>query len=421
MKLELRPLPLIVLCLGSAACSELLPEVTETGSDPEASTGSTTTGPGPTTSDTGSTTTDTSEPTTAGPTTSVDTTAGMDTTADTTVGGEESTTGEGSGCMQVMADEVLQQGMFAWWWQTTALDTELGDATDDLFRMSFYDDITGDIDLSADPNDNYETCEQCLQLFEDYVDEETYARRYFQRSGTITIDPASDPEIRSLIVSTAGVILEEVTVDPDTLESTPVPDGACVELVDYASASGGETVLVDPGPPQDILDDGYNGALASMECVPLMVPSDGIDAIYGLSLQIGIDHPYVGDLVIKVESPQGSVTTVLNRPGLAEDADDGASGSGDSSNLEATSPISFFDAAPIDAELMGDTINQNGVVCADDDECEFMPSAGAAIAGTFIDLLGQDSSGPWLVCVGDAEPGDSGSIDFVELTLQQVP
>jgi len=339
---------------------------------------------------------------------------------DITTGSEESTTGEGSRCVQVMIDQALDQGMFTWWWQTTALDTELGDGTDDVFRMSFYDDTTGDIDLGSDPNDNYETCEQCLQLFEDYVDEETYARRYFQRSGTIMIDPASVPEAGPLIVSTSNVVLEEITVDPMTLESTPVPDGACVELVDYASASGGETVLVDPGPPQDILDDGYNGTLASMECVSLMVPSDGIDRIDGVSLEIGIDHPAAGDLVIKVVSSEGSVITVLNRPGLAEGVDDGANGAGDGSNLEATSPITFFDAAPTDAELMGDT-SAGGVVCADDGECEFMPSADSAAPGTFIDLLNQDSSGTWQVCVGDADPNGVGSIDFVELTIQQVP
>ncbi len=488
MKTGLRPLTLAALSLGTFACSDLLPEVTSDSQTEGDTSGTNTGGPTTTTGITPDTTTGVDSDTTGEQTTNVDTTMGSAT--ETTDGETETTTGEtdgetdseteetttgGSGCIEMTVDEALSQGGFLNYWQTRNISPMLGGVEPDQFRIEFYASDTGPFDLGTSPNDNYADCEQCLRIFEDIDGMGSQAAQFFQESGTLTIDAASDPEVGPVIASTTGVTLIEVEIDPMTLVSTPVMDGRCIELQDYntapnnscagAGACGdsnpvpgsfpectcdetcfatdsccpdicnagvcdgeafcaGDTEIVSAGPGLGlaITDNGYNGTLGSMSCVQLMVAADGIDTIADVSVEIGMSHTWVGDLTIKVVSPSGAnPITVLSRPGLAEGGDNGMGGGGDSSNLVATDSITFDDGAPNDAEAMGDSINDNGEVCMDDGECSFFPNAGAAIGGDFSTLAGQDSVGQWEVCVGDSVNNDVGGIDFVELTIDQVP
>ncbi len=113
----------------------------------------------------------------------------------------------------------------------------------DMFEIEFYEpnggDQTGMFDLSQAPNDNYETCGQCVLAIADYDATRTI---FYASQGTIDIDPASLPQGGKVDMTFTDVTLVEVTIDTVTLVSTPVPNGLCLHL---ASAS----FSIDLSPP----------------------------------------------------------------------------------------------------------------------------------------------------------------------------
>src|SRR5438105_4516854 len=80
-----------------------------------------------------------------------------------------------------------------------------------------------------------------------------------------------------------------------------------------------------------IPDDGYNGTLGSMASSTITVPALAENIIRDVNAVVAINHTFVGDLTIKLQSPQGTIVTLLNRPGILT-ADDGVQAGGDSSN-----------------------------------------------------------------------------------------
>lgn len=178
-------------------------------------------------------------------------------------------------------------------------------------------------------------------------------------------------------------------------------------------------VLAAPGLYAFIPDDAYDGTLESMRCHSFEVQSDEIDVVTGAELAIGIAHPFIGDLVIKVQSPDLEVLTVLSRPGYAEPNDSGFGGPGDSSALIGASPVRFTDDAPVVAELMGGKLLAKQAVCAGDLECVFRPSPGMGPGSNFAGFKGSKAAGTWKVCVGDAGADHSGNLSSIVLTIQQ--
>jgi hypothetical protein len=112
--------------------------------------------------------------------------------------------------------------------------------------------------------------------------------------------------------------------------------------------------------------------------------------------------------------------TVLSRPGMAE-ADDGTGSAGDSSNLAITSPLTYVNGGATDAELMGATLTSAQFICQDDALCVFDPNNGAAVpAGDFSLFAGESAVGNWQVCFGDSAGGDTGTVDQIVLTIDQI-
>lgn len=90
----------------------------------------------------------------------------------------------------------------------------------------------GTFSLSDAPNDNRGTCAECLSIFVDQVTPNSPPTKvFFQSAGSIRVD--ADPRTRVFKGRVSGLVLVEVTIDPGTLESTPVPDGQCVEVDDF--------------------------------------------------------------------------------------------------------------------------------------------------------------------------------------------
>jgi hypothetical protein len=61
-----------------------------------------------------------------------------------------------------------------------------------------------------------------------------------------------------------------------------------------------------------IPDDAYNGTLGSMACSNLitssMIPASSV--VHSVSVSVGLDHTWIGDLTIKLQAPNGSVLTI---------------------------------------------------------------------------------------------------------------
>jgi cysteine-rich repeat protein len=193
-------------------------------------------------------------------------------------------------------------------------------------------------------------------------------------------------------------------------------DPGCIEFGDCCANETAQcgattvTLALDyAGMSLGITDNGYNGQLASMACASITTPATGTISSVD-SVQVTANHPWVGDLTIKVVSPTGTVVTVMSRPGLNEAADDGNGAGGDSSNLGASFPVTFTQSAMVSAEVMGSTIGANAVVCEADMICNYLPADGAAVDGNLTTFAGQSPTGTWQVCIGDGGAGDVGTL-----------
>lgn len=81
-------------------------------------------------------------------------------------------------------------------------------------------------DLTSSINNNYETCEQCVLVYEG-------DKTYYQSAGTLTIDAFNSDDDRMDLESAGrlnSITLVEVTIDDTTWQSTPVDGGACLEI-----------------------------------------------------------------------------------------------------------------------------------------------------------------------------------------------
>lgn len=114
----------------------------------------------------------------------------------------------------------------------TAQTSAVGGADPDYFDFMFFNagnQDTGTFDLDAAPDDNYATCERCLQLCMD-VNQITFDcdKWFFQSAGAIVVNAPPEDGVLDVVVS--GLRIVESTVDPGTFESTPVPGGECFDV-----------------------------------------------------------------------------------------------------------------------------------------------------------------------------------------------
>ncbi len=193
-----------------------------------------------------------------------------------------------------------------------------------------------------------------------------------------------------------------------------------------SGAAMAQSFSCDGGVPVAIPDNGYDGTstAASMACCTISASDFGSGTtISDVNVEIQATHTWVGDLTIKVMSGATTVVTLMSRPGLAETADDGTGCCGDSSNWNGDA-ITFDDqdAGGVSAELMGQTIDSSGIICADDGVCAHIPFPDMGPGTNLSDFDGEDlAAGPWLVCIGDSGGGDTGDLVNATLTFGAVP
>jgi subtilisin-like proprotein convertase family protein len=173
-----------------------------------------------------------------------------------------------------------------------------------------------------------------------------------------------------------------------------------------------------------IPDDGYTGAINTMACADLVVPDDGINFVEAVEVTVALDHTWVGDVTLKVQSPDGTILTILSRPGLNEATDGQGDCCGDNSNLSQAFPLPFKNGGATSAEQMGVAVAAtDGVVCQNENPaitCEWSPVPGAGPGLDFDDFVGLAANGTWKVCAGDAGAGDFGTLHSAKLVVNKV-
>jgi hypothetical protein len=126
------------------------------------------------------------------------------------------------------SDEVYQVAPLA--------DTDLGYGTSlpDVISFEFYQIFhpmtSGTFDLGSADNSNYETCEQCVLVYQDNTGGAPQ-KIFYQTAGTLVVDALTPPGADPITMSWQNVQLAEVTIDPNTFQSTLVPNGACYNIV----------------------------------------------------------------------------------------------------------------------------------------------------------------------------------------------
>jgi hypothetical protein len=167
--------------------------------------------------------------------------------------------------------------------------TDLGDGGAPIVRMEFLHNANGDTpvpgvnSLTDPPNDNYATCTTCFLVVSPNADGSE--QRFFLQNGG-SIDLADDPAVSHNLDGTlSGLTLQEVTIDFDTFESTPVPDGECLELTgadlellhnDVPNAWTCDDAAFEDGVTCDCACGG--GVLADPDCSIPAAPIAGCDA-----------------------------------------------------------------------------------------------------------------------------------------------
>jgi cysteine-rich repeat protein len=175
--------------------------------------------------------------------------------------------------------------------------------------------------------------------------------------------------------------------------------------------------VVEEGPALaiGIPDGSYNGSPDSMGCATLAVTARG--SVRRVEVAVAIQHVFLGDLIVKVESPTGRVLTLMNRPGVDEPQDQAYEPSGHNTDLVATHPITFRDDASHAAEDMGSRLSNTQAACRDDGRCAYVPSPGAGPGTDLTDFIGELAAGDWRVCVGDGDNFDAGTLELARLTI----
>jgi subtilisin-like proprotein convertase family protein len=266
-------------------------------------------------------------------------------------------------------------------------------------------------------------------------------------NGGITFGDGAGPEAETMGVGLADT--QTICTNNGVCAHDPSPDTALTSVAAFANfrstaASGvwtlcaGDSVELDNGTLNhwqltlntadvyvnatagSIPDDGYIGGLggAGQLCRAITVASPASASVLGSYIDATLTHTWVGDLTMKLRSPNATILTVLNRPGSTA-PDDGTGAVGNNANWNGL--ITFGDGFGPEAELMGNTLTTNQVICTANGVCAHDPSPDTATQppSAFSAFNGGVATGSWNLCVGDSALGDVGNLNQWRLYLQR--
>lgn len=131
-----------------------------------------------------------------------------------------------------------------------------------------------------------------------------------------------------------------------------------------------------------------------------------------VSVTLSIDHTWVGDLIIKLEAPDGTVEDLICRPGSPNCGDT----FGNSDNLSALAGTYTF--ADSGATVLNDAAVLNGYLLGGVFTASTENDVPVSLATAF---GGVNSSGQWLLTIQDVVGDDSGVLGSWTLDITPVP
>jgi subtilisin-like proprotein convertase family protein len=168
-----------------------------------------------------------------------------------------------------------------------------------------------------------------------------------------------------------------------------IPTGTPSTVAVPTSYAGPETAIPDGDPAGVSIPIGV-ADIGRLSKVVLAFDGTACSAAVG-EPSVGLDHSWVGDLIVSLTSPSGTTVTLLNRPG-------GATNSGNNfcnTVLDDAAPWSIQNISASGAPWTG----------------SFKPASPLAA------FAGEPSAGTWLLNVVDNEASDTGSVRAFTLAL----
>lgn len=164
-------------------------------------------------------------------------------------------------------------------------------------------------------------------------------------------------------------------------------------------------------PALSIPDDTYNGTLGSMGSSAIPVSGVTGTSVINIEVDVNINHTWVGDLVLKLQAPNGNLLTLASRPGAAETVDDGNGGPVGTNSYWLGSTVTFTDLGAADAELLNNPFTGT-----------YFPNPGATVSATqtFASLFGGTMNGTWTLYVGDVASLDLGTLNNWAIRITSV-
>jgi len=143
------------------------------------------------------------------------------------------------------------------------------------------------------------------------------------------------------------------------------------------------------------------------------------DTVTFVSIDLMLNHTWVGDLEIVLRSPGGVVLTMMARPGNGQPEGDFGFPWGNSADFVETQVITFVDGAATSAEAMG-TVNVTG---GDIQASSYFPDPtdwDTDIA-SFAEFIGDPAAGVWELEIRDYANGDVGELVSWTLDVLAIP
>ncbi|MBX3128449.1 MAG: proprotein convertase P-domain-containing protein [Polyangiaceae bacterium] len=150
------------------------------------------------------------------------------------------------------------------------------------------------------------------------------------------------------------------------------------------------------------------------ECAGAYFDADGqpdtkascVGRITSATVDVTLDHPWIGHVTIQLIPPTGTPLTLASRPGAGAPLEPG-----NNAVAQAAHPVRFAGSGEASAQVMGQS---GGVVCAAS-PCPFIPYPDSLAS-----LHGQPWLGTWKLCVGDSLTTHVGTLHGFELTLNTI-
>jgi subtilisin-like proprotein convertase family protein len=192
-------------------------------------------------------------------------------------------------------------------------------------------------------------------------------------------------------------------------------------IVTVSGAAGAASYTSIPTSPIAITDDGTANPI--FDTIDTSVDFGAGDTVTFVSIDVMLNHSWVGDLEIVLRSPGGVELTIMARPGNNKGEGDFGSPPGDNADFVSSNVITFIDLADDptanSAEDMGSVNVSGGEIQASSYFPD--PSGWDTDIGTFAEFVSDPAAGLWQIEIRDYAAGDSGELVGWTLNILAIP